>query len=356
LASGSTLLVDLGASGNSDVLAVTGEANVGGVVGVARSTGFQATAATYRILTATGGVTNQFNNVSNVSAILASNLIYSANAVDLQITVQSYQTAVDSTNAVHTSYAALMDRNRGNSAVQGLFDTLDFVDAATIQATFDSWAPTTESAVQNMARSSVSDAGRFYSNRISNAGRSANGGTVAVIGQPLQLASNAANGMAMPGSSAIMSDAATSAAATTMTEGSVNEDMAVYLAGGFIEGNGQSMPVANPNAPQDDFDGFFISGGLDYYLGEDSMVGFSAYYSDIDSEVALGNRSSGRTIMGSIYGTSNFMGLVMDARISAGTYNAQTLRNVTLGAQAFTLTTDDDSFFFSSEIGSLRVL
>lgn len=357
LSSGSTLLIDVGASGSSDLVVVTGEANLGGIIGLAPVNGFQATTPSlYRILSADGGVTDQFTGVANVSAILLSKLIYSDNAVDIEVRAQSYRNAVDGDNPVQASYAALMDRNRENAATGGLFSFLDYTDAETIQATFDSWAPTTEAAVQNMARGSLTNIGRFYDSRMSFADRSTNGGTIAVSGKPLQLASASFSGANIPGSPAIMSDAAINAADSMVTSGGVNEDMAVYLSGGFVEGNTQAMPGTAGNS-DDEFDGFFIAGGVEYYLGENSMIGVSAYYSDVDAGVALGQQAESRTIMGSIYGQSRFGGdYVLDARLSIGTFNAQTLRNVAVGPQTFALTTDDDSLIYASEIGLSKEL
>ena len=413
LASGNSLLVDIGASGQNDMIMVnmvtppdpdpntpgnqapatsyvsSGNVNLGGRVFFNPIAGFDSfTGGTYRLITsdritfdagmriddlsnpqrtaggdvildANGNIvynpvafpfTGTFDSGS-VSAILTASFVYGSNFVDAIIRAQSYENVIDSTNDVQRSYALLLDRNRGNETVRGLYNVLDFLpDNASIQAVLDSWAPTTEAAVQNMARGSLDNAGRFYGNRISNADRSSEGGTIAVIGQPIQLASAAASGLNMPNSTAVMSDAAINSAATNMvSEGAVDEDMAVYLAGGFVEGNGRGMILANPNSPQTEFDGFFIAGGLEMYMGDSTMLGFSAYYSDLDGDVALGNQASGRTLMGSIYGRSNFVGLTLDARVSAGTYNAQTRRNVALGAQNFTLTTDDDSFFFAGE-------
>lgn len=361
LSSGSTLFVDVGASGNSDRVAVTGAANVGGKVTVANVAGFQTvTPSTYRILTANGGVTNQFSGASNLSAILLSNLTYSANAVDLTVRAQSYQNVIDRLNPLQVSYAALMDRNRGNSAVAGLFSFLDFTNASTIQATFDSWAPTTESTVQSMARGFLGNVSDFYQNRISLADRSTNGGTVAVIGRPVQLAAASLGGFGVSASPAVLSDAAMNAADSNVSSGSVNEDMAVYLAGGFINGDAGSMPLRNPPAGSggdDEFDGFFISGGVEYYLDESSFIGLSGYYSDVDANVILNDSAKATTIMGSIYGRAQtFAGLVLDARLSIGTNNTKTLRTVGLGAQSFNLTTDDDSLVYASEVGLSKEL
>jgi len=361
LSSGSTFMVDVGASGNSDLLAVNGVANVGGNVAVSHVAGFQtATPSNYRILTATGGVTNQFNSVSNLSAILLSQLTYSANAVDLRVEAQSYQNVIDRNNPLQVSYAGLMDRNRGNAAVAGLFSFLDFTNAATIQATFESWAPTTESTVQSLARGFLGNLSGFYQGRTSLADRSTNGGTVAVIGRPIQLAATSLGGFGASASPAVLSDAALNVGDSEVRSGGVNEDMAVYLAGGFVNGDAGSMTLRNPPAGSggdDEFDGFFISGGLEYYLDESSFIGLSAYYSDVDANVILGNSAKATTIMGSVYGRAKtFADLVLDARLSIGTYNAKTLRTVGLGAQSFDLRTDDDSLVYSTEVGLSKEL
>mgnify|MGYP003665338769 CR=1 FL=1 len=360
LSSGSTLMIDLGAPGISDLLRVTGEANIGGNVVFSPVGGFQtATPSLYRILKATDGVTGQFDSAAQISAILLSEFEYGSNFVNVLISAQSYQNVIDTSNAVQVSYASLMNANRGNPAVADLFSFLDFTDADTIQATFDSWAPTTETTVQAMGRAFLGNVSDFHQNRMSLADRSSNGGTVAVIGRPMQLAAASLGGFAMNGAS-VLSDAAGSAGETEMRSGGVNEDMAVYLAGGFVSGDGESMPLTNPGAGasgEDDFDGFFIAGGLEYYLGEASMVGISAYYSDVDATVALGNTAQSKAIMGSIYGrTKTGSGLVFDGRLTVGTYNVETLRNVALGAQAFNLTTDDDSMVYAGEFGVSKEL
>ena len=359
LSSGSTLMIDLGASGDSDLLAVDGIADIGGTVVFSPVGGFQAATSTYRILSATGGVTDEFDSAAEISAILSSEFAYIANAVDVTIRVQSYQTAVDGNNPLQVSYAALMDRNRGNAATAGLFSFLDFADAGTVQSTFDSWAPTTESTVQSMGRGFLGNVADFHQNRISLADRSSNGGTVAVIGRPMQLAAASLGGFAVNGAN-VLSDAVASTDDTDVRSGGVNEDMAVYLAGGFVNGDGGSMPLSNP-APgadgEDEFDGFFIAAGVEYYLDESSFIGLSAYYSDVDATVALGNTAQSKSIMGSIYGRGKtFADLVFDARVTVGTYNVETLRNVALGAQAFSLTTDDDSLVFGSEVGLSKEL
>lgn len=363
LASGSALLIDV-IGGVADRVTVTGDANLGGVLAlnIAGQPDFTPRSEYYRILTADGQntvtpITGEFDAITGLfnSAIYASAVTVGADFVDLDIDVSSYSELVAGNGAVQVSYAALLDQNRGNSNVQGLFDTLDYIpDAATVQATLDSWAPTTESTVQAMGQAFLGNVSDFYQNRISLADRSSNGGTVAVIGRPMQLAATSLGGIAMNGASAL-SDAVANADDTEVRSGNVNEDMAVYLAGGFVNGDGGSMPLANPAAGsdgEDEFDGFFIAGGLEYYLDESSFIGISAYYSDVDATAALGNSAQSTAIMGSIYGRKDLSGgLILDGRATLGTYNAETLRTVSLGAQTFNLTTDDDSMVYAAELG-----
>lgn len=362
LSSGSTLFIDVGANQTSDLLAVTGEANIGGVVAVAPAQTFQtATPSTFRILTAEGGVTNRFKGAGNVSAILLSELLYSANAVDLRITAQSYQKVVAGNNPVQVSYASLMDQNRGNAALAGIFSVLDFADAKTIQAAFDSWAPTTEATTQGQARAVIGNIADFHENRISLADRSTNGGTVAVIGRPLQLASASLGGQAINASAALLNDAAANAGQGEAQSGGVNEDMAVFLAGGYIDGRAASMPLRNPRPGadgEDDFDGYYIAGGVEYYFDEASFIGVSAYYSDIDGVSALsGTKAGSKAILGSIYGRAEtFWDLIFDGRVTAGNYKATTRRNVALGSQPYSLTSSDNSFVYATEVGLSKEL
>jgi len=352
LSSGTTSFIDLGAPNSSDRIAVTGEANLGGNIGLAPVAGFQtATPSVYRILTADGGITDQFSGVSNLSAILLTSLTYSANAVDLTVRAQSYQNVIDQANAVQVSYAALMDRNRGNGAVSELFSFLDFTDAATIQQTFNSWAPTTETTVRSIGKSVATNIANFFDARISLADRDSSGGTIATIGRPMQTAALALNG-GVGGNATVMTDFAAASAAQdveTISNG-VNEDIAVYLAGGYLDGEGRSMPLAGQPQGKDDFDGFFIAAGIEHFLSDTSMIGLGFHYTDLDATAALGSTSSGKTITGTLYGRTMLGQLALDTQVTAGVYEATTQRNLALGPQAYMLNSQDDSLLFTSSV------
>ena len=351
LSSGSTLLVDLGAPGQSDQLNVTGEANVGGNVGIAPVAGFQtATPSTYRIVSA-DAVTGAFNSASPLSAILLTNLTYGANFVDLTVRAQSYQNVVNQGDPVQTSYAALLDRNRGNAAVAGLYSSLDFSNAATIQSTLASWAPTTESTVRAMGKSAATGIQNFFDRRLALADRSSNGGTIAISGTPVQTAALALNG-SLAGSSAIMSDAV-SAASSSQSEtmsGGVNEDTSLYLAGGYLDGKGRSMSLFNTATGRENYDGFFIAGGAEHYLDENSVIGLGLYYSDVDADGALNNSAKAKTITGTLYGKTMYGGLGLDTQLTAGVYTADTLRNLALGGTPYAVTSSDDNLLLSAAL------
>ena len=362
LASGSSLLIDLGngaalpRNGVSDRLTVTGEANVGGTVGFARVAGSRPRIGDqYLILTADGGVTGTFNNASALSAILTPTLTYGPNAVRMVITANSYASVVDNTDAVANSFANLLDDNRFNNGLSDVFDVLDFVaTGAEITAILDSFAPTSEATVQALAASTLTELSAFHNNRLALADRSTHGGTIAMIGSPIQTAALASSATGIGGARSDVMAASSAASAAAMQSqivgNGINEDMAVYLAGGFINGESNAMRT-NQNFADDDFDGYFLAGGLEYYVGESAVVGISAYYSDLDADAALGGQAESSTIVGTVYGRAEFGRLGVNGQFSIGQYSTDTQQTVRFGTNSQTLVTDDDSTLIAAEGG-----
>ena len=348
LASGSTYLVDIGASGTADRINVVGEANVGGNVVFAPIAGFNSRAtSTYTILHATDGVTGTFNSPSNLSAILQATLVHRANAVDLRITAQSYRNVIDSDNPVQAAYAALLDRNRSGSGLGDLYGFLDFASAATIQATLDSWAPTTERTTQNLAKILTNNAAGFTAGRLGNASRYDNGGTVSTIGSPLQTIAAASAG-------SVDRSGGASNYAENKLGGGIGEDTALFLGGGYINGKADALPIGGNGGTvgEDSFDGYYLAGGVEHYASDDVMIGASVYYSDLDGTAALGQVAEGRLLQGSLYGQARFAtNWLVNGQISYGSLDSQTTRNVSVGATAHTLRTDDNSSVVGGNIG-----
>ncbi|MEH6790974.1 autotransporter outer membrane beta-barrel domain-containing protein [Parasphingorhabdus sp.] len=167
----------------------------------------------------------------------------------------------------------------------------------------------------------------------------------------MQTAAMALNG-GVGGNAAVMTDFAAASAAQdveTISNG-VNEDIAVYLAGGYLDGEGRSMPLAGQPQGNDEFDGFFIAAGIEHFLSDTSMLGLGFHYTDLDATAALGNTSSGKTITGSLYGRTMIGPLALDAQVTAGVYEATTQRSLALGPQTYTLNSQDDNLLFTSSV------
>ena len=360
LATGNTYRVDLGANGTSDVIAVArsatsttnGIANLGGNLQFAFSNDTLRAGNVYTIVTAQGGVTGAFQTPTAISAILTPTIVTSANAVQVSIVPGLYRNVVNSTARVQVSYAQLLDQNRSNSAaLAGLYGTLDLQSAATIRSTLDSWAPQSETLNYALATAAVDNMARFYRQRLQLIGGVRQGGTLAIIGRPIELAAINTNGIGN-GAGGVQPVASDTGAAMVQ-EGRLPEDTSAYLAGGYIDGSSRSMPLAMPFGGRDRFNGFYIAGGIEKQLDSDSIVGFSLSFTDVRGNTnAAPQTASGQLILGTIY--SRFeagSGISIDGQISAGLYNSTTVRNVSLVGTPFALTARDNSLVIGSEVG-----
>merc|ERR1712023_190626 len=86
---------------------------------------------------------------------------------------------------------------------------------------------------------------------------------------------------------------------TRVRDGAIREDVAIYLAGGLLNGEGESMP--GYTTADTDVDGYFFGGGIEYFPNESSMVGLSVYYSDLDADVVLDQEAEAKMMAVSLY-------------------------------------------------------
>ncbi|MDM7956847.1 autotransporter domain-containing protein [Blastomonas sp.] len=352
LSSASQFLVDVGA-GVSDRLAITVDASLGGRVIVSPASGYTIkNGDTYRIVTTGGTISAGFNSAAPISAILTPVLTTSANAVDMRITAGQYRNVIDANSRVQRSYAGILDSNRGSERTYAdVYLRTDLMSAAQIQSTFEALAPFTESSRLSMGEAILSSTSRFHRTRLQSSLSGNAGGTIAMIGQPLNLAATATSGVALPGALAAAS-AGQDTQETVMDENSLDSDFAVYLGGGYLNGKSSPMPTALTPNRSDFFDGFFVVGGLEYLPRDGVVLGVSAGYSDVDANVVRGQSVAGRLIEGSVYGAVTTPGgLVFDGRVSAGSFQVDTLRNVAIAGAPFALRTDDDSLAITAELG-----
>jgi hypothetical protein len=352
LASATQYNVDVGA-GVSDRLAITGSASLGGRVVVSPVAGYTIkNGDTYRILTTGGTITGAFNSAAPISAILSPVLTTGTNAVDMRITAGLYRNVIDRRSLVQSSYASILDSNRGaERTFADVYLRTDLFSAAQIQATFESLAPFAESTRLNLGEAMLSATSRFHRTRMQSALSGDMGGTIAMIGQPLGLAATATSGAVLPGAMAAAA-VGQEGQETVMDSASLDSDFAVYLGGGYLNGKGSPMPTALTVGRRDQFDGFFVTGGFEYLPREGVVLGISASYSDVDASVVRGQSATGELLEGSVYGAVTTPGgLVVDGRVSAGRFKVDTARALSIGTGVFNLSTSDESLSLTAELG-----
>ncbi len=300
----------------------------------------------YTFLTAAGGVTGTFATPTAMSAILTPRLTYGPNAVSVEIQAGLYRNVIAPT-AVQGAYAQLLDQSRGNAALGSVYGPLDLQNAATIRATLESWAPRTETLRGSLATVAVDNMSRFTRDRLLQLDSGDMGGTLSMIGRPVQLAQlnmTAAGADSM----AVRSDSD----AVTVQQGRLPEGTSAFLAGGYLDGDSRPMATALPLGGRDQFDGFYLAGGIETALDEGSVIGFSLSYTDVKGNTAIpGQKADGNLYQGTLYGTATFGGgIELATQISAGAFDSRTTRIVDLVGTPFTLTGEDTSLIFTGEV------
>ncbi|MEG8056229.1 autotransporter family protein [Sphingomonas sp. Leaf230] len=361
LASSTNLLVDLGPNGTSDKLAFAATtfnaagAATNGIVSLSGRVGFAPVAGytvryndLYTILTAQGGITGAFGAATPLSAILTPSYVYSANAVQVRILAGQYRNVVDAT-PVQSAYAGLLDQNRSNyAALSGVYGSLDLQNAATIRSTLEGLAPRAETLKSSLGVASIDTMSRFYRDHIAQIDtRGGLGGTLALIGKPVQVASLMASDL--PGGQDTMSDSS----GTVLQQGRLPDDMSGFIAGGYIDGKSRSMPGTNPFGGHDKFDGYFAAVGLEKQAGEGGVIGFSFSYTNTDGTTGgIAQRAKGELFQGTLYGKlETASGIVLDTQFSAGAFVAKTDRNVGFVGTSYRLRGTDNALTVVSEVG-----
>ncbi|HSX53666.1 MAG TPA: autotransporter domain-containing protein [Sphingomonas sp.] len=349
LSSGSGYLVDLGANGTSDRIVVAGagnQANVGGTLQLSYSAANLRGGNSYTILTAQGGVTGTFNTPTSLSAILRPTLSYTANSVVLNIVAGNYRDVVSPSNTIAYTYAQILDWNRSRAAnYDTLYGPLDLQNAATVNATLSALAPATESTVQTLGFAAVDSNANFIRNRLQNLDASNLDGTVAHYGRPIQVA---ALGLSpVMGARPVANDMA---APLVLQEGALPDNMSGFVSGGYLTGDGRSMTGIGG---RDDFNGWYVGGGIEVAAGDNGFVGFALSYSDLDGTASLaGQTVQNQAFQGTIYAkTSTAGGLTFDGHVTAGALNAKSRRVVNFLGTPYTLRASDSALVLSTELG-----
>ena len=360
MSSGSTFLVDLGTGTASDRLAVTGAANIGGLVSIGSAvTGrVNGQGQRYTILTADGGVSGTFT-ARSLSPILSQNFIYQANAVLMEVNAASYNTVINTADNTQVAYAQLFDQNRANAGLSALY-ALDFATTDTIRNTFSRLAPVNEQAVRSLAAQSINLLQNFNASRLREADRDRVGGKVAITGRPLDLAQAGLAPGQQPLGGALMG-MQEGDGETELREANLPDNLGVFLSGGFISGDATSLPGYEAGrdvagqfiADTTDYSGWYLAGGAEFYPGENTVIGIAGHFSSIEADVPLGQNVTNETYAASLYMRHDFAsGLVVDGQFSMGSAGFDTTRTVSFLNAPQTLESKTDDLLVS---GALKV-
>ncbi|MEA1085369.1 autotransporter domain-containing protein [Sphingomonas sp. CD22] len=356
LASGSTLLVDVGPNGTSDRVAVVRNGTTDGIASIGGRVGFAPVAGhmiryndLYTIVTAAGGVAGTFQSPSALSAILTPQFVYSANAVQARIVAGTYASVVAAT-PIQTAFAGLLDRNRASNynALSGLYGILDLQDAGTIRATLEGLAPRTTPLKYGMGTVATENMSRFYRQHLAGIDASQPlSGTLTMTGQPLQFAALMASDLPM--TQATASDTTS----TTVREGVLPENVNVFIAGGYVDGDSRSLRDANPFGGRDNFDGFYVVSGIEAKVSDTGVLGFGFGYTKLDGTTGgVGQSARGELFQGTLFAKAQGPGgQVLDAQVSGGVFQASTRRTVAIATVASTLRSRDNALAVSAEVG-----
>lgn len=349
MSSGSGYLVDLGANGVSDRIVVAGAgntANLGGGLQLSFSAATLRAGNSYTILTAQGGITGTFSTPTSLSAILRPTLSYTANSVLLNIAAGNYSDVVSPSNAIAYTYARILDANRSRAAsFDTLYGPLDLQNAATINTTLGALAPASESTVQTLGFAAVDANANFIRNRIRNLDAANLDGTLAHYGRPIQVA---ALGLSPAfGAKPMASDMA---APVMVQEGALPDNMSGFVSGGYLTGDGRGMTGIGG---RDDFDGWYVGGGIEVAAGDNGFAGFALSYTDIDGTAALaGQTAQNKAFQGTLYAkTTTAGGVTFDGYVTAGALNMKSKRVVNFLGTAYTLRATDNALVLSTELG-----
>lgn len=348
LSSGSSLIIELG-DNRSDVLAVTGAANLGGTVFFTPAAGeTPRNGDQYTFLTTGGGTTGAFDNAV-LSPILQAQLTVSpAGLVQVLLAAQSYDTVIDGSSATQASYAAILDGNRSREAgFPDIYGFLDLASAAAIRSTLEGLAPITETTRTAVGMAATENMSRFYRDRL-RASRSGGfqGGTIASIGQPIQVA--AASSLGAPWQSQIAMDS--HGGGSMSQHDGLDESMAIYLAGGYIDGSSRAMPTALSNG-RDQFDGYFLAAGIEHMASPGLLIGYSLSFTDLGANASAGQTADGKLWQGTLYSSWEMeSGVILSGQASAGVFDNQTRRTVVVGPNTYNLALQEDALAISAEV------
>ncbi|WCP13169.1 hypothetical protein sphantq_01586 [Sphingobium sp. AntQ-1] len=342
------------ADGDVSLLAVgdpiDGIAALGGQVAFGQAAGAKIRFGNqYTFVTAEGGIDGTFTAPAQLSAVLKPVLIYGENSVSVRIDAGLYADVVNPAAQNQTSFAQLLDQNRSLYAnYAALYGEADLLSVAGVQATFEAMAPRTETLKTSMAEVLNDNMARFYRDRLTKLDGGSMGGTLTMTGQPIQLASASLNNIDLGMDQGGGDD-------TTTREGVLPDDMSAFLAGGYLDGKSAPMRTAVPLG-RDQFDGWYAAAGVEKAFGDNGVIGLAASFSELKGDTGANDTARARLYQGTVYGAFDLGGVKLDGVGSAGTLTTRSRRSFAVGVTPYTLYGSDQELALSGELGLSKAL
>jgi uncharacterized protein with beta-barrel porin domain len=147
---------------------------------------------------------------------------------------------------------------------------------------------------------------------------------------------------------------------TEVIDANLPDNVAIFASGGLVFGDADSLPGYTAGstvagqlvARTTEFDGYYLSGGIEFYPGENTMVGLSGYFSSLDADTPLAQRVESDTYAASLYLRHAFTdGPVIDGQFSMGSMGFDTRRQVQFLGTPQTLESSSDDLLVSGALG-----
>jgi subtilase-type serine protease len=359
MTSGTRTYMDIGAT-TSDRLAIvanpfvdpavadaqTGVGALGGILALAPAKGYHYDPnRTYTLITAEGGLQDQFKAVTELSAILYPVVHQTADTLSVQIRARPYSSVISGT-PILDGYANLLDRSRaGGALVQSFYDQTDVMDLATLKGSLEAAGPFAQQTEVGLVRMQDEALAKFYRDRLSLLRHGGGGETLAVLGNPLgvvrtgyQTAQDVASGLLQ---------APTNPRQTAVK---LPEGVSAYVAGGYLDGSSRPLPNTL-SGKKDDLSGWYVAGGMEKQIDDRTVAGLSASYSHGKGNTVQSGRARSNLFQLAAYGTYSFgNGAFINTSVSGGLINIKTRRQFALGDIDAKLRNEENAPILSGEI------
>jgi uncharacterized protein YhjY with autotransporter beta-barrel domain len=359
MTSGTRTYMDIGAT-TADKLAIvanpfvdptvadaqTGVGALGGILALAPAKGYHYDPnRTYTLITAEGGLQDQFTAVTELSAILYPIIHQTADTLSVQIRARPYSSVIGGTPILN-GYANLLDRSRaGGALVQSFYDQTDVMSLATLKSSLEAAGPFAQQTEVGLVRMQDEALAKFYRDRLSLLRHGGGGETLAVLGNPLgvvrtgyQTAHDIASGL-------IQAPTNPQQTAVKLPEG-----VSAYVAGGYLDGSSRPLPNTI-SGKKDDLSGWYVAGGMEKQIDDRTVAGLSASYSHGKGDTLFSERARSNLFQLAAYGTYSFgNGAFINTSVTGGLINIKTRRQFALGDVNAKLHNEENAPIFSGGI------